>query len=519
MSSVNLIAFGTFGNPNGFTQTFFAGNPLSVKTFDIRGSVLIYPGSTLYSIRKEYRDGSFMISYAVYTFAKEPSSAREGSFVGSGILFIDEIAEENITIRCLNEFHENLVSKNVENGTLTVNHSDLFSVNKLADFDKIKFNLRRTDMLDSAEITNRQLMVYCETKPSALQVMFKKSLDLLNVYDTIYFTSSKEIAEFVHQKNIFQFVQKDGFENEIRKLAEERKRKILETIADFEKEKSRLGDTEKQVCEDMKDKIGKNKQQHAANAEKIAESEKNLTKISEVYQAFSLKIDELVNRLKTADSTELPGIRQAYNENRSIFTEQIRVLKIPDLATVSDPRPASRPEPFRQQGNQSYRYERERTENKDQLDPFKIATAVLSVLLVAAILWLGWLYWEQHEKEKQRADNQNHEQTNQNAYEKDFVAAIPLKDSPAVLQSEPNAEVDFQIISEMNQKLKADTNLKIDSVAGFVFKANPESIEKPYGNQRSQYAKLLFQKNKTSFTVANGDTIYIGNLQYVPMLK
>ncbi|WP_294286743.1 hypothetical protein [uncultured Chryseobacterium sp.] len=347
----------------------------------------------------------------------------------------------------------------------------------------------------------------------------KKSIDLLNVFDTIYFTDSSEIAEFVHQKNIFQFVQKDGFENEIRKLAEERKRKILETIADFEKEKSRLGDTEKQVCEDMKDKIGKNKQQHVANAEKIAESEKNLTKISEVYQAFSLKIDELVNRLKTADSTELSGIRQAYNENRSIFTEQIRVLKIPDLATVSDPRPASRPEPFRQQGNQSYRYERERTENKDQLDPFKIATAVLSVLLVAAILWLGWLYWEQHEKEKQRADNQNHEQTNQNAYEKDSVAAIPLKDSPAVLQPEPNAEVDLQIINEMNQKLTAYKNMKIDSVTGFVFKANPESIEKPYGNQRSQYAKILFEKNKTSFTVANGDTIYIGNLQYIPMLK
>ncbi|GEN75229.1 hypothetical protein [Chryseobacterium hagamense] len=451
MSSVNLIAFGTFGNPNGFTQTFFAGNPLSVKTFDIRGSIRVYPDSKLYSIRKEYKDGSPMVAYAVYTYAKEPSSAREGSFIGSAILFIDEIAEENITIRCLNEFHENLTGKNVENDTLSVNHSDNFLVSKLSDFDKIRFNLKKIDTLDSAEITNKQLMVYCETHPSALQPMFKRSLDLLNVYDTIYFTSSNKIAEWVHQKNIFQFVQKDGFENEIRKLSEDRKRKILETIADFEKEKSRLGDTERQVCEDIKGKIEKNKEQHAANAEKITESEKNLTKISEVYRTFSRKIDELVNQLKTADSSALNSIRQAYKENKNVFTENIRDLKVPDLATVSEPRLSQRPEPFKQSGPYLQSYPSERRERTDRPDTFKMATFVLSLLLAAAIAGLVWLYLYPEKKVVQVYSTQ---QDDNNTPQQEPIVEKQTVDTIPALQAKSNGDIETQIKNEIDAKSK-----------------------------------------------------------------
>lgn len=494
MGSVNLIAFGTFGNPNGFTQTFFAGNPVSVKTFDIRGSILIYPDSKLYSIRKEYKDESPMIAYSVYTYAKEPTSAREGSFIGSAILFIDDIAEENITIRCLNEFHENLTGKNVENDTLSVNHSDNFLVSKLTDFDKIKFNLKKIDALDSGEVTNKQLMVYCETNPAALQSMFTKSLDLLNVYDTIYFTSSNKIAEFVHQKNIFQFVQKNGFENEIGKLTEDRKRRIQETIADFEKEKIRLGDAEKQTHEDFKAKIEKNKEQHAANGEKIAASERNLARINEVYQTFFRKIDELLHQLETADSSALNSIKQAYKENKNVFTEHIRDLKIPDLGTISETRPAHRPEPLRQSGHHFQNYSGDQKRYRDQPHRFKIATVVLSVLVAAAIAGFIWLYWEQQEKEKLVIIGQNHEQSSQNISEKDTLAATPVKDSVTILRPEPNAEVDPQIINKMNLKLKASTNRNIDSVTGFVFKANPENIDRHYRSQKAQYAKILFEK-------------------------
>ena len=55
--NINLIAFGTFGNPNGFRQTFFIGRTeLSqvVKTFDLNtNAIKLIPNSKVYSIRKE----------------------------------------------------------------------------------------------------------------------------------------------------------------------------------------------------------------------------------------------------------------------------------------------------------------------------------------------------------------------------------------------------------------------------------------------------------------------------------
>lgn len=111
------------------------------------------------------------------------------------------------------------------------------------------------------------------------------------------------------------------------------------------------------------------------------------------------------------------------------------------------------------------------------------------------------------------------DQINQNVLQHDTVAAIPVRDTVLVLRPEPNAGVDLQIMNEMNQKLTVNTNMKIDSVTGFVFKANPNNIEKHYGNQKAQYSKILFEKNTTSFKIKNNDTLYIGNLQYVPMLK
>ncbi|MBK9564530.1 MAG: hypothetical protein IPO37_04900 [Saprospiraceae bacterium] len=72
MKNINLIAFGTFGSPNGFTQTFFSGSLIKgIRAFDIRGGIKIFPQSTVYSIRKESIESSNILSYSIYTFAKK----------------------------------------------------------------------------------------------------------------------------------------------------------------------------------------------------------------------------------------------------------------------------------------------------------------------------------------------------------------------------------------------------------------------------------------------------------------
>lgn len=394
-NNINLIAFGTFGNPNGFTQTFFIGNSnisKSVRTFDINTSALnLFPKSKVYSIRKEFTNGKNAIAYSIYTFAREQNSTRGGTFIGSSILFINQIAEENITINCLNEFHNNLKNKNVQNDTITVNHSDSFSVSKPKDFDKINAHLREIDNLNFAQTTNKQLVVYCGTNPSKLQSLFKKAVDLLNVYDTIYFTESNEVAEFVYQKNIFQFAKENDFENEIKKLAEERLQKIQNSLDEFEREKQKLDEDRKRIIDEYKKQIEQNERQHEENSQKINESKIEVNNINQKYEAYSKKIDESIIRLKGGEKLE--NVRRLHNENKRIFIDSINRPEKPNfINSISKPntRTDLRTEPKTVKTGYFYDNDDEhhhRSRRKQEIDIFKVATLILS------LLWIGTLVY------------------------------------------------------------------------------------------------------------------------------
>lgn len=68
-----------------------------------------------------------------------------------------------------------------------------------------------------------------------METIFKKSILLLNEYDTIYFTQSENIAKFVQQKGVFFIIDQNGFENEIQRVEAERLRKVQSTIDDFQR--------------------------------------------------------------------------------------------------------------------------------------------------------------------------------------------------------------------------------------------------------------------------------------------
>ena len=249
-NSINLVAFGTFGNPNGFKQTFFVGNQnlaKSIKTFDLNtNAIKLFANSRIYSIRKENTNGFNAIAYSLYTYAKEQNSERSGTFIGSSILYTNKIAKEEITISQLNEFHNQLVNKNVSNNTISVNHSDKFIVGLPKDFNKIEFNLREIENLNFSQNIEKNLVVFCNVNENNLKYFFEKSIDLLNAYNTIYFTDSNEVGEFVLQKGIFKIIQNFGekkdFEIEINNLIEERKRKRDLSISEFEKEIQKINE-------------------------------------------------------------------------------------------------------------------------------------------------------------------------------------------------------------------------------------------------------------------------------------
>jgi len=403
-STYFFSAFGTFGNPNGFRQSFFlGGNPeiaKGIKTFDLKtDAIKLFPDSRLYGMRKEFIGGNNVISYSVYTFAKEQNSHRGGTFIGSSLLFIDKIASESLIIDTLNNFHDDLEKKNVEDDTITINHSDNFSLSKPKDFDKIKFHLEEIEELNFVQNNNNFLVVYSETNVSQLRALFKKSLDLLNAYDMIYFTQNHEIGEFVQQKGIFKIVDINGFDNEIKKLQEERLRLIQNTIGEFENEKQKLKEERERIIDDVKKQILENEKKHQENENKIRESQNGIKIINQEYDQYSGKIEELINVLKR--DGKLEAVKKLYNENKKTFTSKIyqnRNVESLNSFTSSNFGNQGTPKTISPFGNSlddfggiGYR----NREKKTKLDGYKIATFILTLILIATYVgYFSFFYKE-----------------------------------------------------------------------------------------------------------------------------
>ena len=516
--NINLIAFGTFGAPNGFTQTIFLGNPVlqkSIKTFDVRGQLIIYPNSCIYSIRKEFKENLNVISYAKYTYAQEPSSARTGSFIGSSILFTNKIAEEHITISQLNEFHNQLIIKNVKNDTLLVNHSDKLSVAKPKDFDKMDFHLREIENLKFTQNSDRILVVFCKTSDANLVNFYKKAIDLLNVYNTIYFTESREIAEFVNQKGIFKLVQNVGdikdFDKEINDLIEERKRKREQSISEFETEVQRINDDKNRTIQEFKTQIEQNERTHSENARKLKESSDDINKIGQFYDDFLNKSNSLINLLKH-NNGKLEDVKQIYNSNKILFNNGISELKKPNYTTkITKPKPKSNliiehsQKDFANRNSQGTMRSKALEANDYKINIYKVTTLVFAFLLLCT--WIYFLFFNSIELSVPSQDIQQVEdQSSQTTIES------------RVLSPKPNTELnenDYRIVAKIIKY-----NSKIEDVVKVIFDKNPSEIKSNYTSQKVAYSKHLLELNKECFDENKG-IIYFSKdtIRHIPCFK
>lgn len=402
VNSINLIAFGTFGNPNGFKQTFFVGNKdlsKSVKTFDLNtNAIKLFLNSKVYAIRKEYANGFNSIAYSLYTYAKEQNSDRSGTFIGSSILYTNKIANEHITITQLNEFHNQLVNKNVSNETISVNHSDKFSVVKPKDFDKIESHLREIENLNFRQNTDNYLVVFCNINDNNLNQFFENSIDLLNVYDTIYFTDSPEVAEFVHQKGVFKLIQNVGvkkeFEREINNLIEERKRKREQSISEFEREVQLINDDKNRTIQEFRNQIEQSERIHQDNERRIKESKVEINKIGQFYDDFINKTKSLINQLKH-NNGKLEEVKQIHNGNKILFNNGVSELKRPNYTTtIPKPKPKGNlhtenpHQDFENSSSHRSRIKEESGERGYRVNKYKVTTLILTFLLIATWIYL-----------------------------------------------------------------------------------------------------------------------------------
>jgi hypothetical protein len=341
--NIYLLAFGTFGNPYGFRQTFFkVGNQnvaKSIKTFDLNtNAIKLFENSTLYTIRKEVANGLSSIAYSKYSFAKEQNSDRGGTFVGASIFFTTEIAEDHLTIHKLNEFHKILVSKNVADKTIMVNHSDNFLVDLPADFDKLSFNLKSFDEPTNFSLSNANLVVYSSIETSKLQQNLKKALELLNSFDTIFFTDNEEIAKFTHSKGLYKTVTEEGFTTEIQVLREEKKRRLQAMVNDFEKEITELEENKRATIKTLKESIDENSRLHQENGRRIEESRKQIQSVENKYAEFSKKIREAINYINS--NKKIEEVRSFHNENKREFINYVNQNTKPQyLNTLNNTQP------------------------------------------------------------------------------------------------------------------------------------------------------------------------------------
>ncbi len=296
MKNINVFGYATFGTPNGFTQSCIYGNKgleKVLKTFDLKTNAiqLLSPNDRIYSIRKESVQNNIILSYSFYTYAKERNSNRSGTFIGTSLVFTNEILPENLTLKSLHEIHSNLNLNNVDSKSfvLNINHSKDFNLLKIfsKDFEKLEHQTTRFNFQEWENIGKNLVIHIPKFDQNEIQNLFKKSLQILPKYETIYFIDSKEIAEFVSQKRLFRIIDKNGLEQEIEILQNERKQKITNAISSLKNQKEKLKEEEKRELENQKIKIDKKEQAHSENGKNIQEDKQNLTKLENRYKIFS----------------------------------------------------------------------------------------------------------------------------------------------------------------------------------------------------------------------------------------
>lgn len=519
--NIYLLAFGTFGNPYGFRQTFFKiGNEniaKSIKTFDLNtNAIKLFQNTSMYSIRKEIVNGFNSIAYTKYTFAKEQNSDRGGTFIGASIFFTNEIAEENLTINKLNEFHKTLVDKNVTNEIINVNHSDALTVELPKDFDKLGFNLKKIVEPSTFNNSNSYLVVFSNINANTLQQNFKKALELLNNYDTIFFTDSKEIIEFTNGKSLYKVVDEvNGFNKEIQILRDEKKKRLQLLINDFEKELSELEEKKRITIQDYKQGIEQNVQLHQENGRKIEDSKKQISSIENKYFEYSKKIKEAINFVNANE--KIDDIKLFHNENKREFINYINQnikptylnnLNSNQLRTSLTTNYQNQPEWLQQPNNK-----RHQSEDVKKRKPFKIFK-LLSFLFF--VLWLAtlsyFLYFNNPEPKQDLIE------VNENVEETKVENEVQIQSTEIQLTPIPNSKLNSNDIKNIAKNIKS--NMPLEDVVKIIFDKNPTDIKKHYENNIELYSRELVQINKECFEEKENKTYYVKDtIKNIPAFK
>ena len=341
-----ITLFGTFGNPNGYAEHIFFNdhNIKLLNLFDLPQMFFkITQKDLLYSIRKERVNNNLCISLSKHIYAKEPKSQREGTFVGTGITFVNKYPNESIAIPLIDKILNAIVSnsKNIENSTLKVDHARNFDRSKLKeiqDIEQIVYNISEID----ERIT---------TKNDKVAIVLLDSLDFLNInmnnyklllvkYGTIYYTDSKTLFEFTKNKagRIYDTFTEDNVKSELNNIIVK-----LDELK-INKEKERLADLErKRKEEDEKLKLEKEKkwEQNQISKNDLNQNKRHDDIVSQIKhlqdKVKSLKSEKytLENRIQESSNYTQNQYRRKENKEEKGFNIKYIILSSIPILLVS----------------------------------------------------------------------------------------------------------------------------------------------------------------------------------------
>ncbi|MHA8050228.1 hypothetical protein V7S79_03840 [Aquirufa sp. ROCK-SH2] len=526
MQNIDFLSFGTFGSPNGFNQT--SSNNLTYKSFDLNpNAIKLFPNSILYSIRKEDTQGINSLAYSIYTFAKERNSDRSGTFIGSSFIFNGEIPSEIQIINGLNNFHQNIIQneKNVKGNVIQVSSS-----NDLEQFEPINFN----ELISNQKIvknlnyskSNKDFAIYIEEYDNRLISLLENSIELLNEYDTIFFTKSKEIAKYIQEKNLIEITNNDGFYKKIDFYREKKKEEILQKLnqginqlertkniinSDFEKIIEQIDlniRNHKKIFQENQSILQTNQQQLRLTEEEKATAKRNSEKLIE-------KIENSLNDLKSGKlgSENIISINEKYKAEFEKIKNSISPYRVERVTSFQ-----------KEQEKNIFREAEKKNHRPVQIEnPAKNESSWLIILvfvfLFISIMLNGYFFLKKLELETKI------ENYSDLIEEKDIIINEPNqpieveKHENGDIWKDPNSTLNSNDLKKVNNKLTKNEPILIDSVIEIIFKLNPTDINKPYGQNKTQYRDLLLNKNPNSFQKSDNSFYWKNELKEVPIYK
>lgn len=472
--TIDVGAIGTFGLPNGCTQSaFYSGKFLGNKSLDLNANeIKVFPNTVLFAVKREIVNNEPSLVFTKYTFAKEKNSNRGGTFIGSCICFYNSYASANQIYSLLNELHLSLTENenNILNSVLQVSHSKDLKVKLPKDFEKLQQNLKPFEPVDSFGRNinpHKNFIVYSDDNGAdKIVAFFENCIAYFQDNETVYFTNDREIAEFVREKNLLKIESYSEFKKEIDAIQLQReediKRQEILRIEELRRLEFLKKEEERKIQE-----------QKSSDEQKRSESEQEKRFVSK---------RSIPNQQKIK-----------YDDHKNLIIDYNRLL---DLYTGLTQRNAAA----------SLYSDKQKTSHSSKSKGSKSRKILFYIVIpfVCFLLLISNVYFLFFQEPKIEFK------------EKNIITEKPIvkKDS---LNPLPNNE-----LSQPEKKALFKNSIKdkkISELVQIIFKNNPTEIATIYGFQKHSYQENLYELNKTYFKIEK-DTICINDtIDKIPSFK